>query len=49
MRKLAAFTASFALGIYLAQYLLPERILLPLAAVFFAAPCLALLLPRLWL
>ena len=48
MRKLAAFTASFALGIYLAQYLLPERILLPLAAVFFAAACLALLLPGLW-
>ena len=37
MRKLAAFTVSFALGICLAQYLLPERLLLPVAAVFFAA------------
>ena len=48
MRKLAAFTVSFALGICLAQYLLPERLLLPVAAVFFAAACLALLLPGLW-
>lgn len=32
MRKLAAFTVSFALGICLAQYLLPERLLLPVAA-----------------
>ena len=48
MRKLAAFTASFALGIYLAQYLLPESRLLPLAAGCFAAACLALLLPGLW-
>lgn len=40
MRKLAAFTVSFALGICLAQYLLPERLLLPVAAVFFAAACL---------
>ena len=48
MRKLAAFTVSFALGICLAQYLLPEGLLLPVAAVFFAAACLALLLPGLW-
>ena len=48
MCKLAAFTVSFALGICLAQYLLPERLLLPVAAVFFAAACLALLLPGLW-
>lgn len=48
MRRLAAFTASFALGIYLAQYLLPAEHLLPLAAGCFAAACLALLLPGLW-
>ena len=48
MRRLAAFTASFALGIYLAQYLLPVEHLLPLAAGCFAAACLALLLPGLW-
>ena len=48
MRRLAAFTASFALGICLAQYLLPETCLLPLAAGCFAAACLALLLPGLW-
>ena len=48
MRRLAAFTASFALGIYLAQYLLPVNRLLPLAAICFAAACLALLLPGLW-
>ena len=48
MRRLAAFTASFALGIYFAQYLLPETCLLPLAAGCFAAACLALLLPGLW-
>ena len=45
MRRLAAFTASFALGIYLAQYLLPQNCLLPLAAGCFAAACGALLLP----
>ena len=33
MRKLAAFTVSFALGICLAQYLLPERLLLPLSLI----------------
>ena len=38
MRRLAAFTASFALGIYLAQYLLPAEHLLPLAAGCFAVP-----------
>ena len=48
MRRLAAFTASFALGIYLAQYLLPAEHLFPLAAGCFAAACLALLLPGLW-
>ena len=48
MRRLAAFTASFALGIYLAQYLLPQNGLLPLAAGCFGAACLALLLPGLW-
>ena len=48
MRRLAAFTASFALGIYLAQYLLPAEHLIPLAAGCFAAACLALLLPDLW-
>ena len=48
MRRLAAFSASFALGIYLAQYLLPAEHLLPLAAGCFAAACLALLLPGLW-
>ena len=48
MRRLAAFTVSFAAGIYLAQYLLPESRLLPLAAGCFAAACLALLLPGLW-
>lgn len=48
MRRLAAFTASFTLGIYLAQYLLPAEHLLPLAAGCFAAACLALLLPGLW-
>ena len=48
MRRLAAFTASFALGIYLAQYLLPAEHLFPLAAGCFAAACLALLLPDLW-
>ena len=48
MRRLAAFTASFAVGIYLAQYLLPEEHLLPMAAGCFVAACLALLLPGLW-
>ena len=48
MRRLAAFAASFAAGIYLAQYLLPQNCLLPLAAGCFAAACLALLLPGLW-
>ena len=48
MRRLAAFTASFALGIYLAQYLLPQNCLLPLAAGCFAAACGALLLPWIW-
>lgn len=48
MRRLAAFTASFALGIYLAQYLLPQNGLLPLAAGCLAAACGALLLPGLW-
>ena len=48
MRRLAAFTASFVLGIYLAQYLLPQNSLLPLAAGCLAAACGALLLPGLW-
>ena len=48
MRRLAAFAASFAAGIYLAQYLLLQNCLLPLAAGCFAAACLALLLPGLW-
>ena len=49
MRRLAAFTASFSAGIFLAQYLLPGRWQLPLAAGCFvlmglawaARPCLS--------
>ena len=48
MRRLAAFAASFALGIFLAQYLLPQAWLLPAAGGCFAAACLALLLPGMW-
>ena len=48
MRRLAAFTASFALGVFLAQYLLPEAWLLPAAGGCFALACLALLLPGRW-
>ena len=45
MRKLAAFTVTFALGKCLDQYLLPEWRLLPEAAVFFDSACLAQHLP----
>ncbi|MBE6962998.1 MAG: DNA internalization-related competence protein ComEC/Rec2 [Ruminococcaceae bacterium] len=39
MRVLATFTASFAAGIFLAQYLLPFEWLLPSAAVCFVLAC----------
>lgn len=45
MRKLALFTGSFALGIFLAQYLLPCGWMLPGAFVCLGMGCLALLLP----
>lgn len=48
MRRLAAFTASFATGIYLAQYLLPQARLLGTAGGCLALACLALLLPGKW-
>ena len=35
MRVLAAFTGSFALGIFLAQYLVPAKWLLPCGAAAF--------------
>ena len=39
MRMLAWFTGAFSVGIFLAQYLLPEAVLLPLAAVCFVFAC----------
>lgn len=45
MRKLAYFAASFAIGIFLAQYLLPAEWLLPVALVCFFLGCTALFLP----
>ena len=48
MRKLAAFTGSFSLGIFLAQYLLPFKYLLPGAFLCLLLGCGALLLPQDW-
>ena len=48
MRKLAVFTGSFSLGIFLAQYLLPESWLLPAAFACLALGCGALALPWEW-
>lgn len=45
MRKLAIFSASFSLGIFLAQYLLPDGCLLVLAAVCLGLGWASLLLP----
>lgn len=46
MRILAWFAGSFAAGIFLAQYLLPEDWLLPCAVVFLVLSCGRLLLPK---
>ena len=48
MRILATFAAAFSLGIYAAQYLLPERYLLYGAVLCFFLGCGALLLPERW-
>ena len=48
MRKLAVFAGSFSLGIFLAQYLLPESWLLPAAFACLAMGCGALALPWEW-
>jgi len=48
MRKLAAFTGGFSLGIFLAQYLLPDIWMLPAAGVFLLLACGTLLLPFEW-
>ena len=45
MRKLAIFAASFAAGVFLAQYLLPTGWLLPVALLCFFLGCAALFLP----
>ena len=46
--ELAVFTGSFSLGIFLAQYLLPESWLLPAAFACLALGCGALALPWEW-
>ena len=46
MRKLAVFTGAFALGVFAAQYLLPENYLLPGCAVFLALFGVGWLLPK---
>src|SRR5699024_4102268 len=48
MRKLAIFTGAFSLGIFLAQYLLPNRWLLPCAGAAFLLAWGRLFLPALW-
>jgi len=48
VRKLAWFAGSFSLGIFLAQYLLPNHWLLSGACLFLLLGCGALLLPGLW-
>ena len=46
MRLLATFAASFAAGIFLAQYVLPNSWLLPCAVVCFVLACLRIVLPN---
>ena len=48
MRKLAWFAGSFSLGIFLAQYRIPDGCQLPGAFACFALACAALFLPGLW-
>jgi len=48
VRKLAWFAGSFSLGIFLAQYLLPNHWLLSGACLFLLLGCGALLLPGIW-
>ena len=48
MRRLATYAGAFALGTYLAQYLLPQGWLLPAAGGCLVLACLALLLPEKW-
>lgn len=47
MRRLAIFTGAFSLGIFLAQYLLPDRWLLPCGVLAFLAAWGRLFLPEL--
>lgn len=48
MRRLAIFAGSFSLGIFLAQYLLPNRWLLPAAVLCLGLGAAALRLPWAW-
>ena len=48
MRKLAWFAGSFSLGIFLAQYWIPDGCQLPGAFACFDLACVALLLPGIW-
>ncbi len=48
MRRLAIFAGSFSLGIFLAQYLLPNRWLLPAAVLCLSLGTAALRLPWAW-